>query len=140
MSEASYTATHNQAAARWNRGEFLAASRVWDEAWQAMGADEGPGGPDDPTPPPPVAYLFRGLIRLAAGMQRWSEGRYTPAMKLLAMGLSDLEGARDVDTPLNTFAILEATKRFVAQLEKLGEDAAEQAAPLVPVFEILPLL
>ncbi len=123
-------AAHAQAARRFNRGEFLGAARVWGEIWHALGADEGPGGPDDPRPPPPEARLYRGLIRLAAGFARWREGRLAPARRLLGMGLSDLEAVGPVRCELDVSCLRVQARSFLEALE------SGRGTPVVPVVEV----
>lgn len=137
MSRALHDAVHYQAARRFNRGEYRAASRAWEEVWHALGADEGPDGPDDPTPPPAEAVLLRGLIRLAAGMTRWQEGRFGPALKLLDMGIADLDGPGRSPASFDREALVLSARRFRDALEAHGHTDMARAASLAPQIEVL---
>jgi hypothetical protein len=113
-----FDATHRQAAGRFNRGEYLAAAQAWTTAWHDLGADEGPGGPEDPGPPLPEAILFRGLVRVSAGMARYAEDRPGPAARLLEMGLADLEGLGPVATGIDVAALIASGRTFLSRLRQ----------------------
>lgn len=133
-----WPAVHAQAAGRFNRGEFMGAARLWEEVWQALGANEGPEGPDDDAPPPAEALFLRGLIRMAAGFARWREGRLVPAQRLIQMGRVDLDGLGEVVSELNLDRLRSQLRAFLAALEAVPEGAEEGGAGLghlVPVIE-----
>ena len=123
-------AAHAQAARRFNRGEFLAASRIWQEIWHELGAGGCVTEEGESVPPRPEAVLYQALIRLAAGFERWSQERRDAAIRLIEMGLSDLEGLGSIRCELQV-------DRFAAQARSFLEALKDGAtAPVVPVLEV----
>ena len=123
-------AAHAQAARRFNRGEFLAASRIWQEIWHELGAGGRVTEEGESVPPRPEAVLYQALIRLAAGFERWSQGRTDAAVRLIEMGLADLEGLGPVRCELRVDRFAAQARSFLAALRD------GTPAPVVPVLEV----
>lgn len=97
-----------QGIAEFNRGEFFEQHETLEEAW----IEE-----DDP-----IRYLYQGILQVGVGFYHLSRGNAYGASRLWARGLALLETFPDRCSGVDVAALVAATRRCIAELDRLTPD------------------
>lgn len=102
-----------------NRGEFFEQHETLEEAWIAE---------EDP-----IRYLYQGILQVGVGFYHLSRGNAHGAGRMWAKGVALLESFIPTCSGVDVAALVDATRRCMAELDRLGpERVHEFDARLIP--------
>lgn len=114
-----------QGIAEFNRGQFFEQHETLEDAWIAE--------------TDPVRYLYQGILQVGVGFYHLTRGNAYGAARLWARGVALLETFPPRCCGVDVAALIAATRRCMAELDRLGPDhVAEFDRSLIPTITLDP--